>query len=179
MEFIGVKSLSLPYAINRALRKSRNREGNVKYTVANSFLFLFTADGNPRKFEEVMLLKEKLQEDGKNVSILYLLLNEEHKPDGALDDHMVKFDKKDIGLFGNIKDEYVSEILSRNYDFVINVDLHPNIYCDYLMAKCKSNCKIGHYFADHDKFYDMMIQTADDTDEEFYLNQVYHYIKQL
>ena len=174
-----MKTLSLPYVTNRVLKESDKKEGSLQYTASSSILVIFTANGQSSKFHEVRKLQEKLQLDGKKVSFLYILLKEEDRPDGALDDHMIPIDKKHIGMFGDIKDENVSRVVKTHFDFVITADLIPNIYSDYLLAKCKSNCKIGRFYDSHDKFYDLMIQTTEESDLEFYLNQVYHYIKQL
>ena len=46
-----------------------------------------------------------------------------------------------------------------------------------LIAKIDSKCKIGRYIDDKDKFYDFMIRIDQNSDLEFYLNQVYHYTK--
>ncbi len=174
-----MKTISLPFVTNKVLKGSDKKEGNLQYAVSNSILIIFTANGQSSKFHQVRKLQEKFQLDGKKVSFLYVLLKEEDRPDGALDDHMIAIDTKHIGMFGDIKDENVSRIVGSHYDFVITADLIPNIYSDYLLAKCKSNCKIGRFFDSHNKFYDLMIQTTEGSDLEFYLNQVYHYIKQL
>ena len=174
-----MKTLSLPYVTNRVLKESDKKEGSLQYAVSNSILIIFTANGNNTKFHEIRKLQEKFQLDRKKVSFLYILLKEEDRPDGALDDHMNSIETKNIGMFGDIKDENVNKVVASHYDFVINADLLPNIYSDFLLAKTKSNCKIGRFFDSHDKFYDLMIQTSEENDLEFYLNQVYHYIKQL
>jgi len=174
-----MKTLSLPYVTNKTLKESKDKEGSLQYAASKTILVIFTADGNDSKFHQVRRLQEKFQLDKKTVSFLYLLLKEENRPNGALDDHMIPIDKRNIGMFGDIKEEVVNHILTQKYDFVINADLYPNIYSDYLLAKSKSKCKIGRFFDDHDKFYDLMIQTNDGSDQEYYLNQVYHYIKQL
>lgn len=174
-----MKTLSLPYVTNKALKEAHNDEGSLQYAACKTILIIFTADGNDAKFHQIRRLQEKFQADKKSVSFLYVLLRDEDRPDGALDDHMISVEKKDIGMFGDIKDERVNHTLGQTYDFIINGDLIPNIYSDYLLAKSKSKCKIGRFFDDHDKFYDLMIQTNESSDHEYYINQVYHYIKQL
>ncbi len=174
-----MKTLSLPYVTNRVLKESDKKEGSLQYAACTSILIIFTADGDNSKFSKIRKLQEKFQVDGKQVSFLYVLLKDEDRPNGALDDHMIAIDKKNIGMFGDIKDNSAMHIVKEHYDFVISADLLPNIYSDFIIAKSKSNCKIGRFFDSHDKFYDLMIQTNKENDLEFYLNQVYHYIKQL
>ncbi len=173
-----MKTLSLPYATNKALKNPERHHESAQYTDAESVLVLFTSDGTDNKFQAIRQLQESFQVDKKRVSFLYLLLREEDRPGSALDDTMVALETKNIGLFGDIKDGRAGELLESEFDFLINADLKPNIYTDLLIAKSKSRCKIGRYAETRDKFYDFMIQIDEESDLEFFLNQVYHYTTQ-
>lgn len=172
-----MKTLSLPYATNKALRNPGRQHESTQYHDAASVLIVFTSDGTDEQFKIIRKLRDKFQKDNKNVSFLYLLHKNEDRPSVGLDDNMVALDKKDIGYFGDIKNEEANALMNVNYDFMICGDLNSNIYLDLLIAKIDSKCKIGRYVDDKDKFYDFMIRIDQNSDLEFYLNQVYHYTK--
>ena len=174
-----MKTLSLPYFTNRALKNNDYHPGSQKYTNAANVLIIFTATGSDKIFHQVRRLQERFQADKKRVSFLYLLLKEENRPNSALDDHMVALEAKNVSLLGDISQNEVKEMLNTKFDFMINADMYPNMYSEYIMAKSKSNCKIGRFLDNKDKFYDLMIATNEVDDQEYYLDQVYHYIKQL
>lgn len=172
-----MKTLSLPYVTNKALKNMGRQQESTQYHDAASVLIVFTADGADYQFQIMRKLREKFQNDDKGVSFLYLLHKPEDRPSVGLDDGMVALEKKDIGLFGEIKNEEASALVAKDYDFMISADLNPNIYTDLLIAKSQSKCKVGRYLETKDKFYDFMIRIDDGSNLEFYLDQVYHYTK--
>lgn len=171
-----MKTLSLPYVTNKALKTSRDHESK-KYIEAATLLVVFTADGTDQQFRTMNSLRQKFQQDNKRVSFLYLLHKIEDKPSVGLDDNMVMLDKKDIGYFGEIRNEAVNALLKVDFDFMISADLESNIYTDLIIAKSNAKCKVGRYLDAKDKFYDFMIQIDETSNLAFYLDQVYHYTK--
>jgi len=174
-----MKTISLPYAIKRSLRANDLHKSSLDYASAEDILILFTADGSDEQFQQVEKAMDQFQQDEKQVSFLYLLLKDENQPSVGLDEHMNKLHKRDIGFMGDLKDERVSKLLNKEFDFCVHADLYPNIYADLILAKVKSRCKIGHHDEARGKFYDFMIRTEHDNDLSLFLNQVYHYAKLL
>lgn len=174
-----MKTLSLPYVTRKSLKENHITRGSVEYQLSQKILIVFTADGTDGQFKQMRRLQQNFQTDKKQVSFLYLLLKDEHQPNGALDDHMLRLHKKDIGFMGEIKDENVLGILNQEFDFMIHADLEPNVYADFLLSKIKARCRIGKNDEMRGQYYDFMIEMEGDNYLESFLNQVYHYAKRI
>lgn len=174
-----MKTLSLPYVTRKSLKENRFTKGSVEYQLSEKILIFFTADGSEEQFKQMRRLQQNFQTDKKQVSFLYLLLKDEQQPNGALDDHMIKLNKKDIGFMGEIKDDRVLETLDQEYDFLIHADIEPNVYADFVLSKIKARCRIGQNDNTRERYYDFMIETEEHNNLELFLNQVYYYAKML
>ena len=173
-----LKKYGLPIGLKKSVKKYRKNGRSISYTEARSILLFFTTEGN-QKIVLIKALQNKIQNDGKEVKCLFLLVNEEDKPDVHLDAGMEGLKTDDFSFFGNINKSSVNTLLSEEFDFVIHADLESSIYTDLVMSKCNAKCRIGKYFHDHEQIYDMMVGIPEDKKINFLLDQIYHYTKAL
>jgi hypothetical protein len=103
---------------------------------------------------------------------MYLLLKDDDKPDVHMDEGMERLEPTDFSLFGDILNKDVGELLNKEFDYMIHVDMESNIYSDLVMSKSKAKCRIGRYFDDHENQYDMMIKVSDDKKINFLMDQI-------
>ncbi len=173
-----LKKYSLPIGLKRSVRKNSVQRRSTSYAEAKSVLLFFTSEGN-QKIALVKGMQNKLEKEGKEVSCMYLLLKDEDKPDVHMDDGMERLEPTDFTLFGDITKPDINELLDKEFDYMIHVDMESTIYSDLIMSKSKAKCRIGRYFEDHDNQYDMMVKISDDKKINFLMDQIYHYTKAL
>lgn len=161
-----------------SIRRNKTKRYSSSYVNAKSILIYFTSEGN-QKIALVKGIQNKMEKEGKKVKFLFLLLNEEDKPDAHMDDGMERLAIDDFSFFGDIQKTSVNNLLNEGFDYMIHADMESNIYSDLIMSKCKAKCRVGRYFKDHDDQYDMMVSIPGDKKINFLLDQIYHYTKAL
>lgn len=173
-----LKKYSLPIGLKKSIKKNKIKRYSPSYIDARSILIYFTSEGN-QKIALIKGLQNKLAKEGKKVKCIYLLRNEEDKPDVHLDDGMERLIPQDFSLFGEIHVQAVNKLLNEEFDYLIHADMESSIYSDLIMSKCKAKCRIGRYFEGHKDQYDMMVGIPDGKKINFLLDQMYHYAKAL
>ena len=174
-----LKKYSLPIGLKRSIKNNIQKDHrSISYDDSDEVLLFFTSEGN-QKFALIKGLQNKLKKEGKKVSCLYLLLHDDDKPDAHMDDGMLKIDPSDFSLFGQMLKPEVEEMLNKEFDFLIHLDMESNIYTDLVMTKSKAKCRIGRFFDEHINQYDMMIKVSDDKKMNYFVDQIYHYTKAL
>jgi hypothetical protein len=74
---------------------------------------------------------------------------------------------KDFGWYGNIDNEKLKNILTNNYDLLINYSKVDNVYLNILLLQCKAAFSVG--FAHMDKrLYDLLIRCEPDEIDLFH-----------
>lgn len=172
------KKYTLPIGLKRTVKKNKVQRQSSGYLRAKSVLLFFTSEGN-QKIALVKGMQNKMEKEGKEVSCIYLLLKDDDKPDVHMDEGMERLEPTDFSLFGDILNKDVGELLNKEFDYMIHVDMESNIYSDLVMSKSKAKCRIGRYFDDHENQYDMMIKVSDDKKINFLMDQIFHYTKAL
>ncbi len=173
-----LKKYTLPFVIKKNLQKEGPRGSVNSYKEAQDILLFFTSEGN-QKFAFAKNLQNKIIKDNKNVLCLYLLLREDDKPDVHMDQGMVKIEKKDVSLFGEILKPDVVKLLNHKFDYLIHIDMEPTMYSDLIVSKSKAKCKVSRHFEDHDNMYDLMIKIKEGNKINYLLDQIYHYTSAL
>ncbi len=173
-----LKNYSLRIGLKMSIRRNKAKRYSYSYLNAKKILIFFTSEGN-QKIALVKGIQNKMEKEGKKVEFLFLLANEEDKPDAHLDDGMERLTVEDFSFFGEIHKPSVNTLLKKEYDYMIHADMESTIYSDLIMSKCKAKCRVGRYFKGHDDQYDMMVSIPGDKKINFLLDQLYHYTKAL
>ncbi len=169
-----LKKYSLPWVANRIAKKNSVKHFTTPYLQSRKILIVFTSNGN-QKIALLKVLQSKMEKENKEVSFLYLLLRDEDRPDVHMDEGMVKLDKREVSLFGQLQNDDAGKLLDQAFDYIIHADLEWNIYTDLIIAKSKARCRIGRHFDEHDSFYDIMIKIRDGETLKYLIDQLYHY----
>lgn len=173
-----LKKYGLPIGLKKSIRKNKAKRHSSNYIDARSILMFFTSEGN-QKIALVKGLQNKMENEGKKVKCIYLLIRDEDKPDVHMVDGMERLNLEDFSFFGEILKPSVNKLLDEEFDYMIHADMESTVYSDLIMSKCKAKCRIGKYFEGHNDQYDMMIDIPDDKKINFLLDQIYHYVKAL
>ena len=169
---------TLPVGLSRTARHHKQINSSCGFDDSKSFLLFFTSEGN-QKVALVKSFQNKLEREGKDVTCLYVVIEDADKPDVHLDEGMMRLTTHDYSLFGKITKPEVLEILRREYDFVIHLDMSCNIYTDIVMAMSKSRCRVGRHIEGHEQQYEMMIHVEEDKKITHLIDQIYQYTKAL
>lgn len=103
------------------------------YQDAGNIGILYNSD--EYQSEIIEELTSNLQSDGKEVSILGFELK--------TDENSHCFSKKDISNTGIFKSERLQSFTNKSFDFLISLDSSENMNYRFVLALCKSSCKIG------------------------------------
>lgn len=155
-----------------ALKKSR-RNCSISYSDAEKVGIIFTVD-DLEKHELVKSFIRKLKKDEKEIEVLCYL------PKGKENYEFIfnYFTEKDVTFFGKFNNKDVIRFAARSFDFLFCLDCNPNNMVESVLALSKSNCRIGSYHPDKDRFYELMIQPKDRSTESL-INDIYRYTKLL
>ncbi|HBH22871.1 MAG TPA: hypothetical protein DDY13_05550 [Cytophagales bacterium] len=173
-----MKHLGINFSIKKHLKKNRVKRYSVTYNEAKKVCVLFTARGN-EKFKAVNRFISKFSDDGKDVDAIYFLSKNADKPDVGLDESMVQLNKRDVGFFGNIKNEKAGKKLLQAYDYFIHADTDTTVFTDLILAACKAKCRIGAFHEEKGPFYDFMIKIDNEKNLQDLLKEIYHYTKSI
>ena len=132
---------------------------------------LFTYSDN-HNFGLVKGIIQRLESEGKKVdSISYIEKMEE------ADIHKFSFfNLTDKDFWGNWNKPMVKNFMEIPFDYLLNLDLNTNIATQNILAGSKAKCRVGRYEEGKSDYFEMMIDHKEN-DYEKYLDQVYHYIK--
>ncbi|MFK7952483.1 MAG: hypothetical protein AB8B73_06525 [Ekhidna sp.] len=134
-----IKKLFLRYKSKSAHRSSEH----LSYSEATQIGILYNADEFAKEIIDEMI--DSLKTDEKNVEILGFEL--EPKENSFL------FSKKDISNTGEFKNEKVSSFVNKPFDFLVSLDSSENMNYRFVLALCKSSCKIG---IESNEYYELL-----------------------
>jgi len=128
-----------------------------------------------KKHEEVKHFVNVLNRDDKKVEVMAFLGK-------GKENHEFKFDfftEKDFTFTGDINGRSLISFTSKPFDYLINLDLKPNIFVENILARSKAKCRIGHFHDQNsNKFFEMMIRlNGHEPNLRRLYEQIYHYTK--
>lgn len=126
-------------------------------------------------FSRVIDFVKLLESDNKGVAMLAFVPKKEPGADYKFPNYSVD----NLSAWGKLTSEEIDLFLSRKFDFLINLDLEPHSFVDNVLSRASAKCKIGHYKAQREVFYQLMIHVDPSDDFELFLDKVYYYIKKI
>lgn len=83
--------------------------------------------------------------------------------------------EKDINWVSRPTASFIDDSLNREYDLLIDMCIETPVPLQYVLAFSKARCKAGRLTQLHD-FYDVMIDTTSNRDDDYFLQQLQHYL---
>lgn len=150
--------------------KKRKREPSPDFRSARKVGLLF--DHTFENSGDVDQLCEALTLAGKEVTTLNFCRNKE-----KLTTQKPCMDKRDIGIFGDIKGDHLHFFINQPYDYFICLDTTHHFAVDFVLSLAKSPCKVGLLDERRGELFDLMIKTDPDRNEP--ANEILKYLKMI
>jgi hypothetical protein len=171
---LGIPIKALQIKTKGIRKKLKDSHGNSKYEKAVHFGLVFTM-GDKNKHEDVKFLVKSLEKDGKKVNALaYLPKNTENH------EFMFNFFTiKDLGFWGTLESDSISQFISQKYDYLILLDLDIHPLTENILTRTKSHFRVGRYVEGKEYLFDLMLHSEPNDGQKKYFEQILHYIKLL
>ena len=116
----------------------------------------------------------KLKSDNKKVQSLVFVSKAKKKVEYPYS----YFTETDFKPNGKWKKVEVEQFQTSPFDYLISLDWESNKYTRNILAESKAKCRVGRYEEEYNQYFELMLQHGDD-DFESYLDQLYHYLKNM
>ncbi len=129
---------------------------------------------DPTREQLIDNLQTRLKNDGKKVNRLVFVPRAKkngEKPQNS-------FSEMSLKANGKWKDEEVKSFQDSVFDYLISLDWETNKYTRNILAACKAKCRVGRFEEEYSEYFELMLQHGDDNFEA-YLDQLYHYLKNM
>ena len=133
----------LSFYTRRLTRSRRVVRTNVGFEQANSIGILYSGH-SAEAHEAVRSLADKLERSGKKVTILYCAT----APLSTTEAEIPTITSRAIGLFGKIRHPLARTFVNTPFDYLYQVDWKGHPVLDYLLARSRAKCRVGHYTAE-------------------------------
>jgi hypothetical protein len=169
-----LKHKLLDYLNKKANAKNKIPHLNTSFTNSKEIGLIFTWEGDS-KYAQVLELIKFLEIHGKNVELLCYLRNpkEQNLPG------ITFYRDRDVSIFGRSRSGEFTDFLSKPFDFLLHLDLHPAIMIQYVLSRTHAKCRVGKNDMENQQFYELMIQPAEEENFKDYCDQVLHYTKSI
>ncbi len=149
--------------------------GTSDYTQAKNIGILFHLK-DEAKLPELRNLVERLENDGKKVSLLTF---QEKAPDGSPLPTRRVMTREDISPWGKVRSEEAQKFANSRFDFLycINVDSFPVF--DHILMQSQAKCRIGKFFKNREACLDLMIDLKESREESQLIEKILDYSKTL
>ncbi len=136
-------------------------------------LFSHSNDENPKAINYFVKL---LQKDNKHIKALAYF---EEKHSNPYDFRFDFFTAKEIDAKGKINSLQVDEFMKKNFDFLYCINTTEFAAFDYIMQHSHAKCRVGKFFLNQEKGFELMINVGDNTNAVDLILQMLHYTKTL
>lgn len=163
----------LSFKTASSLKSSTAMRGTNGFANSLSIGILFTYS-DQHNFELVNDMKARLEKEGKKVDSMTYIVEM-----GENDNYPFPFfNFKDIDFWGNWKKTDVKKFIDLPFDYLLNLDLCTNNVTQNILAKSMAKCRVGRYEQGKSDYFELMIDHKENDYGQF-IDQVYHYIKNL
>jgi len=163
----------LSFKTNAAIKSTKAVRETSGFSNSLSIGILFTYS-DKHNFALVNEMVDKLEKEGKNTSSITYIMKI-----GEDDNYQFPFfNIKDVDFWGRWKKMEVNNFIELPFDYLLNLDLKINNVTQNILARSMAKCRVGRYEEGKSDFFELMIDHKEDKYEQ-YINQVYHYIKNL
>ena len=150
MIFTGFKRKSNQIFFKKTLPGFLKNEQKRPFNEVKKVLIFLDATADRASIVSELTSILKISESDIKVVVFQRKLRKENVPDDIIT-------PKDFGWYGKIDNEKLKNILTNNYDLLINYSKVDNVYLNILLLQCKAAFRVG--FAHIDKrLYDLLIR---------------------
>ena len=154
------------------LKKNKASRSTVPYQQALNVGVIFTVE-DKQKHESVKEFIKKLERDGKKVQVIEFLPEDRENYEFKFD----FFSEKDLSFWGKITAENALRFSEKPFDFLFYVDINPNPFILYLLARGKARCRVGRSWTDGRNYFEFMIESINNN--QSLIESIYKYTTQL
>jgi hypothetical protein len=86
---------------------------------------------------------------------------------------------KDLNWYRKPVKGFVEEFIAEEFDLLIDLSLHDNFPLRYIAALSAALLKVGRFDETHTEYYDLMIQSSEETTLAEFIDQIDHYLNML
>ncbi len=156
------------------VKQKKKDRVTIGYDQAMHVGVIFTIE-DEKKHEEVKKFVNDLLKEDKKVEVIAFLGK-------GKENHEFKFDfftEKDFTFSGDIGGRQLITFTSKPFDYLICLDLKPNLYLENILARSKAKCRIGHYSGPGTSdFFELMISlNGQEPGLRNLYQQIFHYTK--
>ena len=157
---------------NAALKGNQSLRASIPYQQARSVGILFSVE-DKQKHEEIKEFIKKLQQDGKEVTVLEFLPHRRENYEFLFD----FFTIKDLSFWGKLTSADADRFMESPFDYLYCIDNTSNPLIMHLLAKSKAKCRIGKFSKTDHSFFELMIEQSGPIKN--LIESMYKYSKQL
>ncbi|MCM1034740.1 MAG: hypothetical protein NC038_06045 [Paludibacter sp.] len=146
------------------------------YANIKRILLLFESD-NTEQNPQIAQIIRQLQAEGKQVTAWGYA--EKKQITTSPDDAFRLLGKQDIGLFGRPRKELIRILQSSSYDLLIDLSLQDTLPTAWLALAANATFKTGRVQSEEPYVYHFMIQTNEQTDQQYLCKQILFYLRSI
>lgn len=154
------------------LKKNKATHSTVPYKEALNIGVIFTVE-DKQKHEAVKDFIKKLEHDGKKVHVIEFLPSDKENFEFKFD----FFSENDISFWGKITAQNAIRFSDVPFDYLFYVDINPNPFIMYLLARGKARCRVGRSWPDTRSYFEFMIESINSN--QSLIEGMYKYTSQL
>ncbi|WP_053404194.1 hypothetical protein [Persicobacter sp. CCB-QB2] len=154
---LGLKEKFINQKTKNLISKSKVDRGGMNFENAE-FVAIFYTQTSENKDGEIQKFCDQLQREGKTVELITYIPKRK-------EEHAVKiasFYGDEFSFTGEVKSDALRDFLKKKYDLLIHCDLEKDAVTKFVMAKSKAVMRVGRYFEEEAKLYELMFVLQDD-----------------
>lgn len=156
------------------VKKQKKEKVTIGYKQAMHVGVIFTIEDEKKHEEVKKFINDLIQEDKKVEVMAFLGKGKEN--------HEFKFEfftEKDFTFNGDINGRQLITFTSKPFDYLICLDLKPNLYIENILSRSKAKCRIGHFNGpSSNDFFELMISiNGQEPSLRSLYEQIFHYTK--
>ena len=154
------------------LKKNKAVRSTVPYKEALNVGVVFTVEDR-QKHEAIKDFVKRLENDGKKVRVIEFLPADRENFEFKFD----FFSEKDLSFWGKVTAENALRFSEAPFDFLFYIDITPNPFILYLLARGKARCRVGRSWTDARNYFEFMIESINSN--QSLIEDIYKYTIQL
>ena len=154
------------------LKKNKASRSTVPYQQALNVGVVFTVE-DKQKHDSIKEFIKKLENDGKKVQVIEFLPEDRENYEFKFD----FFSEKDLSFWGKITAENALRFSEKPFDFLFYIDINPNPFILYLLARGKARCRVGRSWEQGRSYFEFMIESINSN--QSLIEGIYKYTTQL